>query len=274
MNELLASLRLRYRYPAIVLRAMVVTDFRLRYQASLLGYLWTLLKPLAVFTILYIVFARLLTIGTDVPHYGIYLLLGIVIWMFFVEVTNTGLASLVGRADLLRKIRFPRYVVVLSVGVSAMINFGLNMLVILAFLVAARVQVNAGLLWLPLLFVELVALAVAISFFLSGLYVRFRDLTYIWEVLMQAGFYAVPIIYPLTMVSERYPGVARLLMINPMAQIIQDARALLVTDQAITMTQLFGTPWARLIPIGITALLVVTSVVFFRRRSPTFAEEA
>ncbi|MEI6727878.1 MAG: ABC transporter permease [Actinomycetes bacterium] len=271
MKELLARLRLRYRYPGIVLRAMVGTDFKVRYQASLLGYLWTLLKPLAIFSILYLVFVRLLKIGAGIPHYAIYLLLGIVIWMFFVEATMTGLASLVGRADLLRKISFPRYVVPVSVGASAMINFGLNMVVIALFLVLARVHVGVDILWAPLLFVELVALSVSLAFILSAMYVRFRDMTYIWEVVMQAGFYAVPIIYPLNMVPPRY---AKLLLLNPMAQIIQDARFVLVTDQTKTMTQYFGTPWVRVIPVGITIALVIGSVVFFRRRSPTFAEEA
>jgi ABC-2 type transport system permease protein len=271
VKELLAQLRLRYRYPGIVLRAMVATDFKVRYQASLLGYLWTLLKPLAMFSILYLVFVRLLKIGASIPHYAIYLLFGIVIWSFFVDATMQGLASLVQRAELLRKISFPRYVVVVSVGVSAMINFALNMVVIVLFLALARVPLRADVLWLPLLFVELVALSVSLAFFLSALYVRFRDMTYIWEVLMQAGFYAVPIIYPLSLVPRKY---ARFLLLNPMAQIIQDARYCLVSDQAQTMTQVFSTPWARAIPVGITLVLVVTSVFFFRSRSPSFAEEA
>lgn len=250
---------------------MVVTDFKVRYQASLLGYLWTLLKPLAMFSILYLVFVQLLKIGASIPHYAIYLLFGIVIWSFFVEATMQGLASLVQRAELLRKISFPRYVVVVSVGASAMINLGLNMVVIIFFLALARVPLRVDVLWLPLLFVELVALSVSLAFFLSALYVRFRDMTYIWEVLMQAGFYAVPIIYPLTLVPPKY---ARFLLLNPMAQIIQDARYALVSDQTQTMSQLFATPWARAVPVGITIILVVTSVVFFRRRSASFAEEA
>jgi ABC-2 type transport system permease protein len=271
VNELLARLRLRYRYPLIILRAMVSTDFKLRYQASLLGYLWTLLKPLALFTILYMVFVRLLKIGASIPHYAIYLLFGIVIWGFFTEVTMQGVGSLVARADLLRKISFPRYVVVVSVGASAMISFGLSMVVIALFMGLARVPVRADVVWLVPLFFELAALSVSVAFFLSALFVRFRDMSYIWEVVLQAGFYAAPIIYPLSLVPPKY---ARFLLLNPMAQIIQDARYALVSDQTVTITQLYGTPWARAIPVGITLILVVASVVFFRRRSPSFAEEA
>jgi len=271
VNELLAQLRLHYRYPRIILRAMVATDFKLRYQGSLLGYLWTLLKPLAMFSILYIVFVQLLKLGASIPHYATYLLFGIVIWGFFAEATMQGLGSLVARADLLRKISFPRYVVVVSVGASAMISFGLNMVVIAIFLILGRVAVRVDILWLPPLFLELVALSVSLAFFLSALFVRFRDMSYIWEVVLQAGFYAAPIIYPLSLVPAKY---ARYLLLNPMAQIIQDARYALVSDQTQTITQLFGTPWVRVIPVGITLILVVASVIFFRRRSPSFAEEA
>ena len=270
MNALVARLRLRYRYPGVLLRAMVATDFKLRYQASILGYIWTLLRPLALFTILYLVFVQLLKIGATIPYNAIYLLLGIVIWGFFSETTNQGLGSLVARADLLRKISFPRYVVVVSVCVSALTSFGLNMVVIFFFMMLARVPVRIDVLWLPLLMAELLALSLALAFFLSAMFVRFRDMSYIWEVLAQAAFYATPILYPPDLVPLRF---ARLLMLNPMAQIIQDARYCLVTDQTVTITQLFGTPWARAIPVGITLVIVLASTSYFRMQAPSFAEE-
>jgi ABC-2 type transport system permease protein len=272
--NLRARLHSRFRYPIILLRAMVSTDFKLRYQASVLGYLWTLLRPLALFSILYVVFVQLLKLGAEIPYNAIYLLFGIVIWGLFAEVTNQGLASLVGRADLLRKIRFPRYVVVVSIGVSALISFALSMVVIVVFMIIARVPVRLDILWLPLLFVELVAFSLAFAFFLGALYVRYRDMSYIWEVVLQAAFYATPIIYPLSMIQLRSEQAARLLMLNPMAQIIQDARYCLITDQTVTMTQLFSTPWVRVIPVSITLVLLAVSLGYFRRRSPYFAEEA
>jgi ABC-2 type transport system permease protein len=248
---------------------MVATDFKLRYQASLLGYLWALLRPLALFTILYLVFVRFLRIGATIPYSAVYLLLGIVVWGFFGETTNHGLASLVGRADLLRKISFPRYVVVVSVCISALVGFGLNMIVIVFFMALAHVPVRTEIVWLPLLLVELVAFSLALALSLSALYLRFRDMGYIWEVVVQAAFYATPILWPPDLAPIR---IARLLMLNPMAQMIQDARYCLVTDKTVTMTQLFGTPWVRVIPIGITAALLLASVSFFRREAPAFAE--
>jgi ABC-2 type transport system permease protein len=267
----LARTRQRSRYPLILLRAMVVTDFKLRYQGSLLGYLWTLLRPLAIFTILYIVFVEFLKIGADVPYYPVYLLLGIVVWGFFVETTSQGLSSLVQRSDLLRKINFPRYVVVLSIGGSVLISFGLNMAVIVLFMVILQVPVRLEILWLPLLFLELVVLSVALAFILAALFVRFRDLNYIWEVLMQAAFYATPILYPLSMVPA---GWARLLILNPVAQLLQDARYVMVTPETETVGQLYGTPLAYAVPVGIVVVLAVVSVAYFKRQARFFAEEA
>ena len=271
MNTLLARTHQRSRYPLILLRAMIVTDFKLRYQGSLLGYLWTLLRPLALFTILYIVFVSFLRIGASVPYYPVYLLLGIVVWGFFAEATSQGLASLVARGDLLRKINFPRYVVVLSIGGSVLISFGLNMVVVLLFMALLQVPVRSDILWLPLLFIELVVLSVALALFLSALYVRFRDLNYIWEVLMQAAFYATPILYPLTLIPT---GWARLLILSPVAQLLQDARYVMVTPETETITQLYGSAWIYVVPVGITVVLAVTSVLYFKRQAGFFAEEA
>jgi ABC-2 type transport system permease protein len=239
-----------------------------------LGYLWTLLRPLALFTILYLVFVELLKIGATIPYSALYLLFGIVIWGFFGEATNMGLGSLVSRADLLRKISFPRYVIVLSTGVSALISFGLSMIVIVLFMALAGVPLRLSVLWLPLLFVELVAFSLSIAFFLSALFVRYRDMSYIWEVTAQAAFYLTPIIYPLSLIEEQSLWAARLLLLNPMAQIIQDARYVLITDQTLTVTQLYGSPWVRLIPVGITVVMGFTSVAYFRRLAPRLAEEA
>ena len=138
-------------------------------------------------------------------------------------------------------------------------------------MIASRVPVSAQVLWLLPLFLQLVILSIAVTLFLSALYVRFRDMDYIWQVFMQAAFYATPILYPLSLVPERW---ARILLLNPMAQIIQDAREVLVTTETQTISELWGTQWMRAVPLGITLVLAVGSVIFFRRRSRTFAEEA
>src|SRR5580693_6536915 len=156
---------------------LVRTDFKLRYQGSVLGYAWSLLRPLLIFVILYVVFVKFLKLGTGVPHYPVYLLLGIVLWNFFVEMTMQSLGSIVGRGDLIRKIRIPRWIIVLSSSISALINLFLNLLVVAIFMALNHVALSGTIIWLPLIFLEVYFLALGISLFLSAAFVRFRDIS-------------------------------------------------------------------------------------------------
>ena len=261
----------KYRYSVILLRQMVITDFKLRYQGSVLGYLWSLLRPLFLFAILYVVFARFLNVGDDIPHYPVYLLLGIVLWNFFTEVTNGGVTAIVSQSDLIRKLSFPRYVIILASAFSALINLGLNLLVIVLVMAVTGATITVNAIWIPFLLIELFVFALAVSFILSALYVRLRDVNYIWEVVMQAMFYATPIIYPLTKIE--WPVVAKLLMLNPVAQIIQDVRNAAVTPVTQNGWEIYGNIWLGILPIVFVVVVVITSVMFFKKRSPLFAEE-
>lgn len=271
MRQQINTLLARYQYPTILLKQLVKTDFKLRYQGSVLGYLWSLLRPLLLFAILYVVFARFLKVGNDIPHYPVYLLLGIVLWNYFAEVTSGSVGAIVGRGDLLRKINFPKYVLILAGSFSAFINLLLNFVVIAIFMVLTDVSVGWSALLLVPLIAELFIFSIAVAFFLSTLYVRFRDVSYIWEVILQAAFYATPILYTLTRVPHE---AARFLIVSPIAQIIQDSRHALVTDKTITISQIYGGDrWIWLIPLGTTALIVIVAATYFRSRSKYFAEE-
>ena len=263
----------RYRYSLILLQRLVVTDFKIRYQGSVLGYLWTLLRPLALFAILYVVFIHFLKFGADQPHFAVSLLLGIVVWNYFVEVTIGGVTAIVGKGDLLRKLSFPRYTIVVAGSFSALINLTLNLLVVFFFMILNGVPFHWTAILAILPIIEVFILGLSVSFLLSALYVRFRDINYVWEVLLQAGFYATPILYPISMVIVASPEIAKLLLLNPMAQIIQDLRVLLIDPQTPTISDLFGNPYMRLIPIAIVIVLAVVSSYYFRKRSPYFAEE-
>lgn len=273
MNAKIQRIKAKYRYAAILLKQLVISDFKLRYKGSVLGYVWTLLRPLALFVILYVIFARFLSVGEGVPHFPVYLLLGIVLWNYFVEVTMGGVQAIVGRGDILRKLSFPRYVVVLSGSVSALINLTLNLIVIGFFMIINDVpfRLNAALLVLPI--VEMFVFALAISFLLSALYVRFRDIGYIWEVVIQAAFYATPILYPISKVLDYSELAGKFLILNPMAQIIQDARSFLISDQTQTITTIYGSDIARAIPVAIVVIISIGSWTYFKRRAPYFAEE-
>src|SRR5437868_9116547 len=146
-----------------LLAELVRTDFKLRYQGSVLGYAWSLLRPLLLFLILYVVFVRFLKFGAGIPHFPVYLLLGIVIWNFFNEMTVQSLGSIVGRGDLIRKIRIPRWIIVLFSSISALINLFLNLIVVVVFILITHVDLLHTALWLPLILLEVYIFALGLS---------------------------------------------------------------------------------------------------------------
>lgn len=256
----------------ILLRELVVTDFKLRYQGSAIGYMWSLLKPLFMFTILYFVFGKILRIGGDIPHYAVYLLLGIVLWTFFSEATMNGLNAIVGRGDLIRKINFPKYIIVISGTVSALINLAFNMVVMIMFIKINGVELSWHALWILPLIIELYVFALAIAFFLSALNVKYRDTGYIWDIVMQAAFYATPIIYPVSLLIAMSATVGKLVMMVPTTQIIQDARYFLITTETLTPSTLFSSWKFVAVPFVIVAVLLLLGALYFRKNSKYFAE--
>ncbi len=253
-----------------LLGELVRTDFKLRYQGSVLGYAWSLLRPLLLFVILYVVFVKVLKAGGDVPHFPVYLLLGIVIWNFFGEMTSQSLSAVVGRGDLIRKIKIPRWIIVLSSSMSALINLGLNLIVVLVFMFVNKVDFMQSLLLLPVILVEVYLFALGLSLFLAAAFVKYRDVTYIWEVILQAGFYLTPIIFSLTLIHNIF--YRKLLFMNPMAQAIQDARHATVTHDTITIGSTFQNGWYAFIPYFIVVVVVIGGVLYFRSQSKYFAE--
>ena len=262
----------KYRYSLILLRELVITEFKLRYQGSVLGYLWSLLRPLFLFVILYVVFVYFLRIGSDVPHWPVAMLLGIVLWNFFAEVTNNGVGSIVSRGDVIRKINFPKYVIVLAGSMSALINLGINLVVVGVFLFLNGVELHwSSLLAIPYI-IELFVFALGLSFLLSALFVKLRDINYIWEIIMQGLFYASAVIYPIAMVLEQSQTLGRVLLLNPVAQSIQDVRHYLVSDVNPTLYSLTQNVWIALIPIAIVAGTFIVGAWYFKLKSPSFAE--
>lgn len=253
-----------------LLSELVRTDFKLRYQGSVLGYAWSLLRPLLLFLILYVVFVKFLRIGAGVEHYPIYLLSGIVLWNFFNEMTVQSTTSIVGRGDLIRKIRIPRWIIVISSSLSALINLGLNAIVIIVFMLINHVAVQETILWVPLILVEVYLFALGLSLLLSAAYVKFRDVSYIWEVILQAGFYLTPILYPLALITNH--TFQKLLMLNPMAQAIQDIRYSAVTHQTDTIYRVFDGGYYMFIPFVIVVLVLVGGIIYFKKESKYFAE--
>ena len=257
----------------ILLSELVRTDFKLRYQASALGYLWSVLNPLLLFTILYLVFDKFLGLGRGIEHYPVYLLTGIVLWRFFTEATSNGLKVIVSRGALIRKINFPKYIIVISGTVSSLINLGINLLVVFIFILVNQVELTWGALMIFPLIAELYILALALAFLLSAINVRLRDIGYIWDVLLQAMFYAVPIIYPLQRVLQKSELAGGLLLLNPIAQIIQDVRYFLINQKdSITVWSLDMPIYVKLIPIMLIFFVALASLWYFKRSQGSFAE--
>ena len=255
----------------ILLRELVVTDFKLRYQGSVLGYLWSILKPIFLFIILYIVFDKFLRLGRDIEHFPVYLLVGIVLWNFFNEATVQGLQSIVSRGDLIRKINFPKFIIVVSGTISAFINLIINTIVILVFCVINSVSISAEALLVIPLIAELYVFSLAVAFFLATLNVKYRDIGYLWEIFLQAAFYATPVIYPLQMVVKQMPWAASWLMLNPVAQVIQDIRKVLVTQQTLQLYDLVLFP-VMLTPFVVIIIVILLAVFYFRSNQRYFAE--
>ena len=256
----------------ILLKELTKTDFKLRYQGSVLGYLWALLRPLMMFAILYIVFAKLLKIGNDIPHYPVYLLCGTTMWSFFTECTSQGIQAIVNRGDLLRKISFPKYIVVVSATLTAVINMLINLGVIIIFALINGVSPSwSWLLALPAI-LELYCLSLGIAFLLGSINVKYRDITSIWDVFVQALFYAIPIIYPISMVVSTSEVAAKIILLNPIAQAIQDIRWSLITTTTDTTWNFIHNP-AVIIPPLIVILVLIFGAIILRKKSKFFAEE-
>jgi len=255
----------------ILLRELVITDFKLRYQGSALGYAWSLLKPLFMFAILYVVFGMLIKLGS-VEHYAVYLLIGIVLWTFFSEATNQGMNAIVGRGDLLRKISFPKYIIVLSTTISALINLALNLVIVAVLMIINGVELHFSMLMLPVYILEIYILALGLAFYLSAVNVKYRDTSHIWEIIMQAAFYATPIIYPLAIVLDKSETIAKFMLMNPLAQAIQDVRYSLITPETITVATLFKNDLFVIIPIAIVITVFISGTLYFKHHSKYFAE--
>ena len=197
------------------------TEFKLRYYGSALGYVWSLMRPLLFFGVLYVFFVKIIHIARG-PYYGAYLLTAIVLWTFLSEATGNAVTCLVSREAMLRKIRFPRIAVPLSVSLTATFNLGMNSIVVVIFALASGV--TPTILWLEMIpiLVGFMMLATGLAMLLSALYVRFRDVAPIWEVFLQVWFYGSPVMYPATAyVTHKLPsGFEKIAMINPVATLL------------------------------------------------------
>jgi ABC-2 type transport system permease protein len=258
------------RHFLYVTAALSITEFKLRYFGSVLGYLWSFIRPFLLFGVLYVVFTKIVRAGTAVPHYPVLLLLALVLFNFFSEATGTALPSLVNRAHLIRKVAFPRASIPIAVSATAAANLILGLIVVLILAAINGVTPSAS--WLMLLptFVGLLIFAISLSLLLSILFVHYRDVQPFWEVALQVLFWATPIIYTIDFVPERF---RQFEMFNPLAVMIQQARHWLVGSEVPTAADVLGARIKLLIPLAVFVGLAFLGTWSFRRAASQIAED-
>jgi ABC-2 type transport system permease protein len=247
-----------------------LTEFKRTYFGTVLGYVWSLLRPLLLFAVLLFVFTKIFRIGSSAVNYPVLLLLNIVLYGFFSESTTAGVTSVVANEGIVRKTQFPRLVIPLSTMVTGLMNLGLNLIAVSIFIVAYGVDPMWTWFLLPVVILPLAVLTAAVAMLLSAVYVRFRDVLLIWTVFATMLFYATPILYPIEIPSTE--GFRAILMANPIAVILEQARVWIIDPNAPTPAEAAGGT-LRLIP----ALLIFIGVCIlgwrtFTRQAPKIAE--
>jgi ABC-2 type transport system permease protein len=254
-----------------VLRVVGAIQFKSKYAGAALGYVWSLVKPLSYFGVLWLVFAFLLRTANQTQDFAIYLLIGILLYTFFTDSISVMLRSIVDGGSILRRLAFPSILVPLSASVGICITFFINISAIVVIVAIQRVTPRIEWLLIPPLLVELYILCVGLGLLLAALYVRFRDVGQIWELATQLLFFASAIFYPIGIVPSWAQKIA---FLNPFLQIMQDARHAVLGSSGpndLTVTDVYGAA-GRLIPFAIVLALFVGGFAFFRRESRYFAE--
>jgi len=248
---------------------LALTEWRIRFYGSFLGYLWSLARPFALFGVIYVVFTQFVSLGDGIRHYAVYILFSMVLFQFFGEITSGSVQSLVARENLLRKVRFPRLVIPLSVALTALLNLAMTLAAVLVFAVASGVHPTWGWLELPVLIALLLAFALGVGMLLSVLFVHFRDVQPIWDVVSQALFYGSPVLYVATLVPEDY----RLAFLaSPLASLLTQMRHAVVDPTAPPVWEVIGGVERLALPAAVVLLAVVLGAWAFAREAPRIAE--
>jgi ABC-2 type transport system permease protein len=247
-----------------------ITEFKRTYFGTVLGYLWSLARPLMLFGVLLAVFTQVFRIGSQVPHYPVLLLLNVVLFGFFQEATGTAVGSIVNQEAVVRKTQFPRLVIPLAVVLTSFFNVALNLVVVFVFIVASGVTPMWTWLLFPVVLVLLVAITVAVSMIVASLYPRFRDMAIIWTVLSTVLFYGTPILYPI----EAVPDTLRhIILLNPLTPVFELARLWMIDPGAPTLAEAADGVVRLLAPIVLYVGTCVLAVWIFNREAPRIAEE-
>jgi ABC-2 type transport system permease protein len=248
---------------------LAVTEWRLRFYGSFLGYLWSLARPFALFGVIYTVFSEFANFGDNVPGYAVYILFSLVLFQFFTEIVGNAVQSLVSREDMLRKVRFPHLVIPLSLALHALFNLGMTLIAVVIFAIASGIYPDWTWLEMPGLVALLLIFALGLGMLLSVLYVRYRDIQPIWDVVGQALFYASPVLYVSTMVPASFQ---RAYLANPIASVLTQMRHAVIDPTAPTVAEAIGGSIRLVVPVGIAFGAFALGWWVFNRAAPRIAE--
>jgi len=265
------SFQTRARYTARLLRVLAVIDFKTKYTDSILGYVWSLIKPLSYFAVLWLVFARVFRISSPIPHFALYLIIGIVLYTFTIDGVGSALSSIGRGSSIIRRMSFPRIVIPIAATVTAWITCSVNLTAVMPFLIGAKLEPKLQWLVLIPLFVELYAFVLGLGLVIATLFVRLRDVAQIWELIAQLLIFATPVMYPITILPHWAQVVA---YCNPLVQVMQDARVTLI-GSSVTHETISSVMWGeggRLVPIGIAFGMLALGLIIFEREAPRLPE--
>lgn len=265
------TLRDALGYQRRVFGVTVNTEFKLRYADSVLGYLWSIARPLAYFTVIWVLLGGVFGSGVQIPNYPMYLLLGIVVFTYFVDAVGLQMKSIVEYGGLLRKIYFPRLIIPISATGTATLTFAVNSLAVVVFVAASGFRPT--LLWLliiPLLG-EMYLFVVGLGLILATAYTRFRDIGQIWDLVASVLFFAMPVMYSIAFLPARYQ---KIIMLNPGAQVMQDIRRIILGPalDPQTIAAVWGSREARVIPTALAIGTFLLGLFLFQKDSKNFAE--
>ena len=244
-----------------LIKNLVASDLKIKYQSSVLGFAWSMLNPLLMMLVLYVVFNNIFRFEQE--HFALYLLIGIIAWRFLANGTMTAMSSIVGKPSLVTKIFIPREVLTFSVVMSAFISSILEFMVLVPLLIIFGASISITMLLFPVIHILYFGLVYGISLTLASLYVYYRDLNQIWDIVLQIGFYASPIIYPLSLVPDKYLFYYTL---NPITKLMVMYRDVLLYNTVPTLSDI-------LLVVGSGLILLVIGTMVFKKLSPRFAEE-
>ena len=253
-----------------VAATLAITGFKMRYFGTLLGYVWSLIRPLLVFAVLYFAITEILGFGNSIPHYPAYLVTALILWEFFAATTGEAEASLVANQGMIRSIPIPPLAIPLSIVLRSLLDLSIKLIIVGIVIAISGVEVTRDWLQIPFLLGFLIVFAVAMAGLLSTLYVNYRDVNPIWDVVLQLMFWGSPIIYTIESVPEQWRTV---MLLNPLALLMTQIRHAVFDPSAPPGWSYLPDPAWALIPVGVVGAALVAAVFMLGRTTPRIAEQ-